>query len=111
MSTWYIVLVRFLFYVFIVLVFFFFLGSSSLPLVELFFYIGCLFWFFFSCFPLLVFRRGLEVGGSLFICGDVGRSWEGGEGERLAASGREEKKNKLTWAERKEEENDAGLFV
>lgn len=89
------------FYVFIVLVFFFFFCSSSLPLVELF-----LHWMFvlvfFSCFtPLSLFRRGLEVGGSLFICGDVGRSWEGGEGQRLAASGREEKKKqKLTWAER-----------
>ncbi|KAL6814489.1 hypothetical protein J3E69DRAFT_347359, partial [Trichoderma sp. SZMC 28015] len=92
MSTRYMVLVRLVFYVFIVLVFFAHLPCCFLSLVELFLHWMFVLVFFFLACPLLVFRRGFEVGGSLFICGDVGRSWEGGEGlDLLQVEGKKKK--------------------
>lgn len=60
--------------------FFFFFLLVFLAFGGVVFTLDVFFGFFFlACPPLSSFRRGLEVGGSLFICGDVGRSWEGGE--------------------------------
>ncbi|KAL6821363.1 hypothetical protein V8C40DRAFT_250179 [Trichoderma camerunense] len=95
MSTWYIG--RYISCVFtFLLCLFFFLCSSSLPLVELFFTLDVCFGFF-SCFPLLVFLDGDERWFPFYLWGcreELGR-WR----NLLQVEGKK-KKNKSTWAER-----------